>query len=207
MSAELDYILTTLAEHGDGLDRRELLLRLRQRWPNLVAEQLERYLALAGNAITERDGRLFAPSSGSAEDESSAEPRTQLRRFVAIDLESVVQPIVEAPYRRQHVFQIGAIRFGPDQDWVAEQSSLNLYMELPGDEQELLIHRDDVRTRYLARKLPAPEALEALREMCAGADALVAYNGIAHDFPLIQLEFARAELPAIFEMQRRTGPS
>ena len=43
------------------------------------------------------------------------------------DLESIVRPTVNEPYREQHVFQIGAVRFGPDAAWVAEQETFEAF--------------------------------------------------------------------------------
>ena len=205
MTADLEHILQVLRQHPGGLDRRSLLLALQERWPYLMAEQLDRYLTSAGEAIVEVDGRLSAAATEQAVD--YAEGQTdELRRFVAVDLESIVRPIIEEPYREQHVFQIGAVRFGPDEDWVGNSPRFSVFMELPSGEDELLIHRDDFRETYLQHKRPPVEALENLRHYCLGADVLVAYNGIAHDFPLLQREFERAGLSPLYETRRRTGP-
>jgi RecQ family ATP-dependent DNA helicase len=207
VAAELEYILEVLGEHPDGMERPELLLALRERWPNLLPEQLERYFVSAGEAITEVDGRLSAaPMAHSQDAAAEVAGRSEPRRFVAIDLESVVKPIVDEPYREQHVFQIGAARFGPNADWVAERRQFNDFMELPSEEHAQLIHRDQIRGRYLERKRPASDALERLRRFCRDADVLVAFNGISHDFPLVEREYERAGLPPLFEMRRRTGP-
>jgi RecQ family ATP-dependent DNA helicase len=207
VAAELEHILAVLRQRADGTDRPELLLTLRERWPNLLPEQLERYLVAAGSAIHESDGRLFAAEahqSGRSASDHTAAPGP--RRFVAVDLESVVKPIVDEPYREQHVFQIGAVRFGPDAPWVAERRQFNVFMELPSEEHEQLIHRDEIRERYGERKRPAGDAVEGLRRFCRGAEVLVAYNGMAHDFPLLEREYERAGIPPLFEMRRKTGP-
>lgn len=188
------------------MERPELLLALRERWPNLMPEQLERYIVSAGDAVSEAKGRLFAAQPQSAGDAIEMTHEFELRRFVAIDLESVVRPIVDEPYREQHAFQIGAVRFGPDDEWMRNASVFNIFVELPSKEREQLIHRDDIRDRYLEKKRPAADALERLRTYCRGADVLVAYNGIAHDFPLLEREFERAGLPPLYEMRRRTRP-
>ena len=69
-------------------------------------------------------------------------------------------------------------------------------------QDELLIYRDELRARYHAEKRPLADVLEEFRAFCAGADAIVAYNGVAHDFHLIDEEYARCDLEPLL-----TGPT
>ena len=68
--------------------------------------------------------------------------------MVVFDLESIVRPVVTEPYREQHVFQVGAVRFGPDRAWVAEEPQFTAFTELPNETDEFLIYRDELRARY-----------------------------------------------------------
>ncbi len=105
-----------------------------------------------------------------------------------------MRPIVKEPYREQHVFQLGGVRFGPDEQWVDQRPEFCAFTELASSDDELLIYSDGLRTRYLAAKRPMAEVLEEFRAFSAGAEIVVAYNGIAHDFRLIEEEYARCEL-------------
>ena len=85
---------------------------------------------------------------------------------------------------------------------VAEQSEFNAFTALRKEADELLIYRDELRARYHAEKRPLADVLEEFRAFCAGADAIVAYNGVAHDFHLIDEEYARCDLEPLL-----TGPT
>ena len=119
--------------------------------------------------------------------------------MVVFDLESIVRPVVTEPYREQHVFQVGAVRFGPDRAGVAEEPQFTAFTELPNETDEFLIYRDELRARYDGQKQPLHEVLEAFRAFCRDADSVVAYNGAAHDFRLIDEEYGRCGLPALLE--------
>jgi ATP-dependent DNA helicase RecQ len=126
--------------------------------------------------------------------------------LIALDLESIVRPIISEPYKEQHTFQIGAIRFGSDTDWVLASPKFNAYSTLPNIEDEQLIYRDDVRARYLEKKQPLSDVLQALSEFCRGADVLAAYNGTAHDFPLLATEYERCNLRPFWDSKLASAP-
>jgi len=155
----------------------------------------------AGEEVLEMAGRLRL-SPGQADPVREAGRRSLPRRLVAFDLESIVRPVVKEQYREQHVFQVGAVCFGPDEEWVAEQSEFNAFTALRKEADELLIYRDELRARYHAEKRPLADVLEEFRAFCAGADAIVANNGVAHDFHLIDEEYARCDLEPLL-----TGPT
>lgn len=206
MSNEVILLLEVLRTSPNGLTRPELLDRLRQRFPQLQPNDVERIIEKAGDAVGEVDGRLLVTGEREEElDELADGP--PMRRFVVFDLESIVRPIVKDPYKEQHVFQIGAVRFGPDAAWVSETEELCAFTELRKPEDEALIYNDELRARYEAEKRPLGEVLEEFRAFCEGADALVAYNGVGHDFPLLALEYERARLaPLLDPVRQRFGP-
>jgi hypothetical protein len=189
---EDNLLLGALRDASEGLTRPELLARLRDRVPHLQPADVERALARLQDAVRETDGRITVIESPAGPD-----LQRQGSRFVAFDLESIVRPTVREPYLEQHVFQIGAVRFGPDANWVAEAPDFERYCELPTAEQEQLIYSDEVRARYDLRKQPLAASLDAFREFCSGATAVVAYNGVAHDFRLIENEYDRCQLRSL----------
>ncbi len=195
MAGERETLLEVLAAAPDGLTRPELLAGLREKVPYLQPADVERQLVAAGDAVSIEGDRIYGRARKL---ESVPEPAVlRPRRFVVFDLESVVRPIVKEPYREQHVFQIGGVRFGPDAAWVAEQAEFVAFTALRDAEDELLIYRDDLRERYEVEKRPLADVLEEFRSFCAGADAVTAYNGVAHDFRLLEEEYARCELPPL----------
>ena len=192
MRDDVRLLLKGLAEAPNGLTRPELLTRLRQRVPYLQPEDVERAIRAAGEQIYTDADRIRVAQPTSEHVESTARAKSQ--RFVVFDLESIVRPIVKEPYREQHVFQLGGVRFGPDEQWVDQRPEFCAFTELASSDDELLIYSDGLRTRYLAAKRPMAEVLEEFRAFSAGAEIVVAYNGIAHDFRLIEEEYARCEL-------------
>ena len=122
MAGETALLLEALAGAPDGLSRPELLARLREKVPYLQAADVDRVLTLAGEGVREQDGRIYAAVSAT-EPEPAPEQKQVPQRFVVFDLESIVRPIVKEPYREQHMFQLGAVRFGPDEAWVASGPS------------------------------------------------------------------------------------
>jgi len=195
MAGNVDLILEALAGAPGGLTRPELLGRLREKIPYLQAAEVDRVVKSAGERVRIIGDRFHVVIA--AEEMPVAPLRTQPRRFVAFDLESIVRPIVKDPYREQHVFQLGAVRFGPDNEWVAEQREFSSFTALSSESDELLIYRDNLRSRYHAEKQPLAEVLTQFRLFLAGADVVVAYNGVAHDFRLIDEECGRCGVPTL----------
>lgn len=197
--SEIDLLLKVLEQAPHGLSRPELLSRLRQHVPYLQPADVERVVHAAQHQVRIDGNRIFAAAPRAAS--SSVQQGFTPRRFVAFDLESIVRPIVREPYREQRVFQIGGMRFGPDQEWCAERREFHAFTALQS-EYELLIYRDELRERYLGAKRPLPEVLEEFRDFCASADTVVAYNGVAHDFRLIDEEYGRCGLEPLLRGAR-----
>jgi hypothetical protein len=103
---DVDLLLEALAGEPDGLLRPELLARLRARVPAGRRDAARR----SSEEVREENGRLLLAALVAEEVEPERASRPQ--RLVVFDLESTVRPIVKGPYREQHVFQIGAVRFG-----------------------------------------------------------------------------------------------
>ena len=196
MSSDLDVVLGALADAPDGLTRPELLAAIRVKTPWADAAAVERALVAADDAIRIEGDRIFVSRPEAAEEGQLTELPN---RFVVFDLESIVRPIVKEPYREQHVFQIGGVRFGSDVDWVAAYPEFTAFTALRTAEDEQLIYRDDLRSRYGAAKRPLADVLEEFRAFCVGADAVVAYNGVAHDFRLVDEEYERCQLPPLLK--------
>jgi RecQ family ATP-dependent DNA helicase len=196
---EVNLLLEVLEQAPHGLTRPELLSRLRQRVPYLQPADVERVVQVAQHRLRIDGNRIFAAASRA--DEVTPQGGYTPKRFVAFDLEAIVRPIVKEPYREQHVFQIGGVRFGPDEQWCAERREFCAFTTLPS-EYELLIYRDELRGHYHAAKRPLPEVLEEFRGFCAGADTVVAYNGVGHDFRLIDEEYMRCRLEPLLKGAR-----
>src|SRR6266566_2099347 len=197
--SEVDLLLEVLEQAPHGLSRPELVSQLRQHVPHLQPADVERVVRAAQHRLRFDGNRFFAAVPRA--DEPATQRGFTPRRFVAFDLESIVRPIVKEPYREQHVFQIGGVRFGPDEQWCAERREFCVFTALPS-EDELLIYRDELRKRYLATKRPLPEVLEEFRDFCASADTVVAYNGVGHDFRLIDEEYMRCGLEPLLKGAR-----
>lgn len=197
-SRDVDLLFEVLAAAPDGLTRPEILQRFRERISYIGPADVEALISTTGEQVHEDGGRLFLAAQV-AEAEPEAECKPLPRRVVVFDLESIVRPIVKEPYREQHIFQLGAVRFGPDAEWISEHPEFKAFTALRSETDELLIYRDELRVRYLTEKRPLADVLEAFRAFCAGADAVVAYNGVAHDFRLIEEEYARCGLAPLLK--------
>ncbi|MBZ6203872.1 DEAD/DEAH box helicase [Streptomyces olivaceus] len=190
-----------------GLTEQEFFLRAvreigkdfpRPRVAKLIAE------ALGGGLLVPSEGNRLrheetpepgAPESGRTVDEDTAgdaagrgagdEPCTDRRalRAVAIDVESVVRTTATAPYVERHVYQVAAVRFGADTEWVAAGGPWQRHLRFPGDGEELRDPR--VREAVTQRGVPAEQAWAELRACLRGADAVVAHNGTELDFPVV----------------------
>lgn len=167
--------------------------------------QLERLITQAVNdGLIVDDGGVLravepsepeaAPGSAGTEDRG---PRPL--RVVAIDFESVVRTTAEHPYTERRAFQVGALRFGRDWDWVFQRRSMSRFCALPevGDGPEWQITSPTVAARHAAEAVGADVWLAELDDLLEGADVVVAYNGLELDFPLLDEERARAGLPPL----------
>ena len=155
MGRDIDLLMEILAAAPDGLRRPELLRELRKKFAYIGPLDVERLVRAAGDLLL-IDGDRVCPARGSF---PGPQPRFRSGRFVVFDLQSIVRPIAKEPYREQHVFQVGGVRFGPDTDWVAERPEFSAFTGLRTVEDEQLIYRDELRARYEAEKRPLGEVL------------------------------------------------
>ncbi len=118
---------------------------------------------------------------------------------MAIDFESVVRTTAIKPYTERRAFQVAALRFGRDRTWVLERRSMSRFCELPavGDGPDWLITSQTLRERHAREAVGADTWLDELDAVLDGADAVVAYNGLELDFPLLDEERQRAGRPPL----------
>jgi Rad3-related DNA helicase/DNA polymerase III epsilon subunit-like protein len=116
-------------------------------------------------------------------------------RAVVVDVESVVRLDPDAPeYRDARIWQIGAVRLSADAIWEQADQRFSRYITLPDGWREEL-RSPAARAAVAEHGAPVADVLEAFRDFCADADALVAYNGISVDFPLLDAASEREGLP------------
>lgn len=198
--ATMDYVAALVAgirERG-SLRRIEIadIEQLRAARP----AQLERLIAEAveAGAVIDDGQRLRLPAEPAPEAAGPARDSGPVR-VVAIDFESVVRTTAAHPYVERRAFQVAALRFGRDTPWVRERRSMSAFCELPAvtDGPEWKITSPDVAKRHAAEAVPAAVWLDALDDVLDGADAVIAYNGLELDFPLLDDERARAGRPPL----------
>ncbi|WP_217166432.1 DEAD/DEAH box helicase [Streptomyces sp. AC512_CC834] len=187
-----------------GLTEQELALRATQRFSRiprprvtkLIAEALEggllittggpgsrlRHVAAPGPGVPDRATAVDGEVSGDGERGDARSDKRALRA-VALDVESVVRTTATKPYVERHVYQVAAVRFGADTQWVTAGGPWQRYLRFPGDREELRDTR--VRDAVIERGVPAEQAWDELRACLNGVDAVVAYNGTELDFPVI----------------------
>ncbi len=199
ITRHLEALVRAVQEHGP-LRRADLagIEELRGARP----VQLERLLeeAVAAGAVTVTDDRIEAVLvAAPAADEADGTRASGPMRIVAIDFESVVRTTAAYPYVERRAFQVGALRFGRDWDWVFENRTVNRFCELPevDDGPAWQITSPAVATRHDAEAVPAEVWLAELDAVLDGADVVVAYNGLELDFPLVDEERERAGLPPL----------
>ena len=141
-------------------------------------------------------GLSTADPPNAAQDAEAAEdaqlgPDVQSRplRIVALDVEAAVRARVEdGGTLRRAIWQLGAVRFGPDQSWVNAQPQFSCYVSMP-DDFNVPGHR---ATLHAAQQVPAEQAMAGLAGYLAGADMVVAYNGTGLDFPVLDSALEQA---------------
>jgi RecQ family ATP-dependent DNA helicase len=198
MGREADLLLAELSESPKGMTRPEVLAWLQEQTPWAGPADAESLLTELGSDITAVDGRLRASRQKEGV-VTVIEQERPWKRFVVFDLETVVRLVTKAPYKEQRIFQVGATRFGRDDQWIGENREFCMFSELGNEEEEALIYKEDMKARYQRSKKPLADVLEAFSEFCTGADAVVAYNGTGLDFPVIEKEMERCGLPPIFQ--------
>ncbi|MEU0112774.1 helicase C-terminal domain-containing protein [Streptomyces bobili] len=194
------YLVELVVQAPDGLTRGELATAASARYARLPAERISKLLreALHSGALTEREGRLRGPVPVECLAEAAVLLRAEDFRAVSLDLESVVRTTATEPWIERRIFQIGAVRLGTDETWVQEQPRFERWTRLPEPpERSWEINDPARRKRYDAEAVDIGEALEALRSYCAGAEIVIAHNGMAADFPLLDEECARAGLAVL----------
>ncbi|WP_220182766.1 DEAD/DEAH box helicase [Sphaerisporangium album] len=181
----------------DGLTHAELTAVAQARFPRLPAARIASLIsgALAAGALVEADGKLRITATRRKSLVTRSWVTSRPIRAIVLDLESVVRTTSVEPFVDRRIFQIGAVRFGADSDWVRVQARFDRWVRLPDDGWE--ITSDHLRDVHQAEAIPPAEALEALREFAAGADCVVAYNGISADFPLLNEAFQRENVPPL----------
>lgn len=186
----VEAVLAALSAAPGGLSGPELLRALRDRWPNLSSQQLRRVLDSAGTAVSEVGGR-FVLASASDGMPIVAQPRDRPLRAVTFDIEAVPRLTAEAPYLERAVWQIGAVRFGRDESWVAVRPRMVAYVELP---ERFEIANLDAAAQHADAAEPPTEVYRRFATFCEGADVLVAYNGTGLDFAALDDSFDTAGL-------------
>jgi RecQ family ATP-dependent DNA helicase len=201
-SSFLDELVAAVRSAGE-IDRPALtrIDALRGYRPAQIEALVQQAIAL-GLLVDDSDGRLHqaihpgpspeAPLAG----EAALRGRGRPLRVVAIDFESVVRTTAARPYLERRAFQIGALRFGRDREWVRARRSFSRFCVLPdpGDSPEWQITSPAVRAAHAAAAVDTGVWLAELDDILEGADAMVAYNGLELDFPLLDGERRRAGL-------------
>ena len=111
-------------------------------------------------------------------------------RVVALDIESVVRTTAAAPYTERDVYEVAAVRFGADREWVAADRRWQRYLEFP--EADHWLRDDRVRKVVLEQGIPAEQAWAELGRFLADAEVVIAHNGTGLDFPVISAAAIRA---------------
>ncbi|MCQ4202446.1 DEAD/DEAH box helicase [Streptomyces sp. NPDC058783] len=180
-----------------GLTEYDLIQEASQRFARLPKQRLAKLIeeALDAGLLTLSDGSLRTaappqssspgptPGDGLMPDRGVVRSDTAPLRAVAIDVESIVRSTTTAPYVERHVYQVAALRFGADSEWVRAGSPWQRHLRFPGDVQEL--QDPDVRNTVLDQGVCAEQAWNELCAFLKDTDVVVAYNGTALDFPLI----------------------
>ncbi|ANZ39111.1 hypothetical protein BBK82_26585 [Lentzea guizhouensis] len=98
----------------------------------------------------------------------------------------MVRPSSQGSGKDRRIYQIGAVRLSADRTWVEDAPRFDAWVALPDGEWEDHLRSTSVRARYESGKVPAAQVLQDLRGYSEGADTLVAYNGFAADFEMLE---------------------
>lgn len=179
-------LLDLLAEWSAGIERHALLELARARLnPDLTEGQLDSELEILDDQIEVVGGliRLRGVPTPDVAPAPAADRRGP-RRLVAVDLESVLRYTEQRPEGERTIFQVGAARFGPDTAWVAIEPTFDRFLRLSPEIAERILN-PELRARVQEAGEDPAEVLGALLDYLDEADAIVAYNGRAFDFPLL----------------------
>ncbi|GGV49517.1 hypothetical protein GCM10010495_79120 [Kitasatospora herbaricolor] len=200
LPSSVTRLVDLVAQATDGITVPDLTAAVRAKYPGFPSARVsDLKRAIAGGALIEETGRVRVPRPVPT---PAAQPRTVEPalgssgfRVVAFDLESISRSIAVAPWTDRRIFQIGAVRMGTDETWSTEQPRFERWVALPEGEWEL---SDPVRRkRHAAEAVGLREAIEGLRAFCGNADLIIAHNGNAADFPLLDEECRRAGIPVL----------
>ncbi len=202
VSAASRKVADLVCAFSSGISERDLVIEAKRQFGGVPEQRLVKLVAEAvdGGLLIARGGRLLpaAPPEPMAPGQEAPEPRQSgdtkpvdrvptgerpVLRAVALDVESVVQTTATAPYLERHVYEVAAVRFGADPEWVAAAPRWQRYLRFPGDSERL--HDDGVRDAVLGQGVPQPQAWTELSDFLSDADVVAAYNGTALDFPLV----------------------
>lgn len=201
VSAASRKVAELVRAFSSGISERELVVEAKRQFGTLPEQRLVKLVAEAvrgGLLIASGDLLLpVAPQEVARPAQVASERRqpgaesavaarldeTSVLRTVALDVESVVRTTATAPYLKRHVYEVAAVRFGADREWVAAAPRWRRYLRFPGDTEEL---RDgSVRDAVLGQGLSQQRAWTELSDFLSDADVVVAYNGTTLDFPLV----------------------
>jgi DNA polymerase III epsilon subunit-like protein len=189
-----------IAGAGTALPLPTLMAGLAKELPWVPSEILTAELATAAAAglITVTGSLVDAPAAHQEpvvlEDNTGPDADRPLRAVV-IDVESVVRLAPDVTgFQETRIWQIGAVRLSADTEWETAQPRFARYCSLSSEWFNEL-RSTEARTAVATHGEPPAAVLSALREFCGDADALVAYNGAAVDFPLLADASARENLP------------
>ncbi|MFF9525168.1 DEAD/DEAH box helicase [Streptomyces achromogenes] len=201
VSAASRKVAELVRAFSSGISERELLVEAKrqfgalpeQRLVKLVAEAVRGGLLIAsGGLLLPAAPQASAPSAqvtserhkpGAGSAVAARSDERSVLRAVALDVESAVRTTVTAPYVERHVYEVAAVRFGADRQWVAAAPRWRSYLRFPGDTAELRDGR--VRNAVLGQGLSPQQAWTELSDFLSDADVVVAYNGTTLDFPVV----------------------
>ena len=180
-----------LGEYLDGIRRRDLIALVREHInPDATDGQLGVELEQLGDEIIEEAGliRLRRPAedAGAAQLErgEGLEGPSGPRRLVAVDLETVLRYTTARPDGERTIFQVGAVRFGPDAAWAVAAAPFDRFVRL-APELAARIVKADLREQVETLGDELDDVLNDFLAYIDEADAIVAYNGRSFDFPLL----------------------
>ncbi|HEX5534255.1 MAG TPA: DEAD/DEAH box helicase [Actinomycetales bacterium] len=205
VSAAARKIADLVRAHESGIAEPDLFSEATRAFRVLPRQRLAGLLteAVGGGLLIVSDDGLFraasqssggsghSPASETTIPRDASVSRTSVLRAVALDIESVVRTTATAPYVERTVYEVAAVRFGVDREWVTAVPRWQRYLTLPSDVADQL--RDGtVRDAVLTQGVPAEQAWTELRGFLTDADVAVAYNGTGLDFPAVCEEATRA---------------
>ncbi|KRV49023.1 hypothetical protein AQ490_22185 [Wenjunlia vitaminophila] len=187
-------IVELVRESPTGLTAGEVAAAVQRSHPGAIEELVVKRLrqAVAAGLLREATGRFFAVP---AESQAAGPQRTQRvggLRAVAIDVESVVRTKGEDPFLERQVYQLGAVRFGTDPEWIARCPRREWLLRLTWGEETLV--DAGVRRRVRDEGLAPRQVWEEFARYLADADTVVAYNGTVLDFPVVREAASAVEL-------------